>query len=55
VVVAIVEDEATVKRLRYRGRHVELHPENPEFLPIRVEPDAVVILGKVVEVRRYLD
>ncbi|MGB0579526.1 MAG: transcriptional repressor LexA, partial [Limisphaerales bacterium] len=29
IVVALVEDEATVKTLRVRRRRVELHPENP--------------------------
>jgi repressor LexA len=53
IVVALVEDEATVKRLRVRGGHVELHAENPAFPPI--VPEGVEILGKVVEVRRQLE
>jgi repressor LexA len=53
IVVALVGDEATVKRLRMRGRRVELHPENPDFDVI--VPDEVTLLGKVVEVRRYLE
>jgi repressor LexA len=48
-------DEATVKRLYIRGRHVELRPENPDFDPIVPGPGAMKLLGKVVEVRRYLD
>lgn len=52
IVVALVEDEATVKRFRRRGGRVELHPENPDFKVI--VPDQLVILGKVVEVRRHL-
>jgi repressor LexA len=56
IVVALVRDEATVKRLRLRGRRVELHPENPAFAPIIPESSADVrILGQVVEVRRRLD
>ena len=56
LVVALVEDEATVKRLRLRNRPdgekvVELHPENPAFDPILPDRE-VTILGKVVEVRR---
>jgi len=31
IVVALVEDEATVKRLRIRKGRIELHPENPDF------------------------
>jgi repressor LexA len=54
IVVALVGDEATVKRLRLRGRRVELHPENPDFEPILPDPDELMLLGKVVEVRRLL-
>lgn len=55
IVVALVEDEATVKRLRLRGRTVELHPENPAFDVIRIRPkDPFRLLGKIVEIRRYL-
>ena len=56
IVVATVGDEATVKRLRRVGRRVELHPENPAYKPIVPTPeDRLRILGKVVEIRRYLD
>jgi repressor LexA len=55
VVVAKVGDEATVKRLRLRGRRVELHAENPAYAPIIPEAEAVEIVGKVVEVRRRLE
>ena len=55
IVVALIEDEATVKRLKLRSGRIELHPANPAFDPIVPDPDAVRILGKVVEVRRYLD
>lgn len=55
VVVALVEDEATVKRLRLRGRRVELHPDNPAFGVLTPLPGTVTILGKVIEVRRFLE
>jgi repressor LexA len=57
IVVALVGDEATVKRLRLRGGRVELHPENPAFEVIVLEPEdeRVRLLGKVIEVRRYLE
>jgi repressor LexA len=55
IVVALVGDEATVKRLRLRRRRVELHPENPDFEPIVPDPGEVTILGKVVELRRSLE
>ena len=51
LVVALVDGEATVKRLRLRDGRVELHPENPEFAPIRSDRE-VTLLGKVLEVRR---
>lgn len=54
IVVAQVEEEATVKRLQMRSGQVELHPENPEFGVI-VPQGEVQILGKVIEVRRSLE
>jgi len=54
VVVALIGDEATVKRLKKVGRRVELHPANPGFKPIVPEPSGFRLLGKVIEVRRYL-
>ncbi len=38
IVVARLDDEVTVKRLRRNGSSIELLPENPDFDPIRVEP-----------------
>jgi repressor LexA len=56
IVVALVQDEATVKRLKLGAGRVELHPENPAFMPIVIAPDTEIrILGRVVEVRRKLD
>lgn len=55
IVVALVDDEATVKRLRIKKASVELQAENPAYAPIAVRPDRVVLVGKVIEVRRYLD
>ena len=37
VVVARVNDEVTVKRLKRRGSQVQLLPENPDFAPIEVD------------------
>lgn len=51
IVVAMVEDEATVKRFYKENGHFRLQPENPEMEPIIVED--VIILGKVVAVVRY--
>jgi repressor LexA len=55
IVVAMVDDEATVKRLRIARNRIELHPENPDFEPLVFSPDEVVVLGKVIEVRRYVE
>ncbi len=52
IVVAQIEDEATVKRLRRADGRVHLMPENAAFEPIVV--DDVLILGVVVGVMRKL-
>ena len=50
IVVALFEDEATVKTLRRKDGHIWLLPENPEFQPIN--GDCARLLGKVVAVVR---
>lgn len=51
IVVAMVEDEATVKRFYKENGHFRLQPENDDYEPIIV--NKVVILGKVVSLVRY--
>ncbi|MEE0252365.1 MAG: transcriptional repressor LexA [Acutalibacteraceae bacterium] len=51
IVVALIEDEATVKRLYRETDCVRLQPENDAFEPIYAKE--VLILGKVVSVVRY--
>lgn len=51
IVVALVDDEATVKTFYKENGHYRLQPENPTMDPIIV--DEVYILGKVVSVLRY--
>ena len=51
IVVALVGDEATVKRFYKENGHFRLQPENDAFEPIIV--DEVSILGKVVSRVRY--
>lgn len=52
IVVALLNDEATVKRLHHRSGETQLLPENPRFKPIPVGPeDDLRIIGKVVAVR----
>ncbi len=56
IVVAMVEGEATVKRLGRVGRHPALIAEHPAYPPIIVAPPSeITVLGRVVEVRRYLE
>ena len=52
IVVAMVEDSATVKRFYKENGHFRLQPENDSYEPIIV--DEVVLLGKVVSlIRNY--
>lgn len=52
IVVAMIEDEATVKRLSRQSGHIWLLPENDAYSPI--DGTYAQILGKVVAVvRRY--
>ncbi len=51
IVVALLGDEATVKRLDRRGGHVWLLPENDAYQPIA--GDEAQILGKVAAVVRH--
>ncbi len=56
IVVAMIEDEVTVKRFYRKGRKIELRGENPAFPPIHCAPGEkdLAILGRVVAVlRRY--
>jgi len=52
IVVAMVEDEATVKRFYKESGHFRLQPENDSMKPIIVS--SVVILGKVVSLFRKI-
>ena len=52
IVVALIDDEATVKRFYREKDHFRLMPENPDFEPIIVEE--MTILGKVAAlIRNY--
>ncbi|MEX0718026.1 MAG: transcriptional repressor LexA [Planctomycetaceae bacterium] len=51
VVVACVDDEATVKRLYYAPDRIELRAENPKYPPIEIGPEEAArfrIVGRVV-------
>lgn len=51
IVVAMIDDEATVKRLYREKDCIRLQPENPDFEPIYSKE--VSVLGKVIAVLRY--
>ncbi len=51
IVVALIGDEATVKRIFIEKDHIRLQPENDAFEPIIVKE--VVVLGKVISLLRY--
>ncbi len=55
VVVAMVDDEATVKVFHSDQGGIELHPRNRNYPILSPEPDRLVMLGKVIEVRRHLE
>ena len=52
IIIGMVDDEATVKRLLIKGDQVIFMPENPDFSPIY--PEKPMVLGKVVgSFRKY--
>jgi repressor LexA len=52
IVVALIEDEATVKRFFKEADHIRLQPENPRLNPILTKE--VSILGKVTGLLRRI-
>ena len=56
IVVALIDDEATVKRFFHEGRRVRLQPENEAMDPIYLSPQEAElrVLGKVAGVLRKL-
>ncbi|MEM9293687.1 MAG: transcriptional repressor LexA [Acidobacteriota bacterium] len=55
MVVALVDDEATLKRFYPEGEQVRLQPANPQMKPIFVPADQLRIQGVVVGLmRKYL-
>ncbi len=50
IVVALVGDEATVKRIYFEKDHIRLQPENDAFEPIIVKE--AIVLGKVISLLR---
>jgi repressor LexA len=54
IVVALINDEATVKRFYRRKDYAELRPSNPKYKPLRFSQGDLQIQGKVVGVQRKL-
>lgn len=56
IVVALIGDEATVKRIYRERDRVVLRPENPDFEPIRIDESSppLRLLGRVVGVYREM-
>jgi len=52
IVVALIGEEATVKRLAYVGKHVWLLPENPDYSPIDGNDCSIVGVVKALY-RKY--
>ncbi len=53
IVVALMHDQATVKRLHRTEGSIQLRPSNPSYEPIKVSGD-IKIQGKVLSVYRVL-
>lgn len=56
IVIALINDEATVKRFYQKGKTIQLKPENSTMKPIVIQEGQadVSIIGKVVTVIRQL-
>jgi repressor LexA len=52
-VVALIDNEATVKRYYRRREYVELRPAHEDMKPLRVKGGDFRIAGKVVGVLRH--
>ena len=57
IVVAMIDDEATVKRVYFEGKRIRFQPSNPRMAPIYVAEEdfrSTMILGVVVGVYRKI-
>lgn len=56
IVVALIDGEATVKRLEKKRGQIRLMPENDRYQPIELKPGMEnLIQGKVVSVQRFYE
>ena len=57
IVVALVNDEATIKRFFKRGKTIRLEPANPSMHPLIIAAgeEDVTIIGKVIALLRAIE
>jgi len=56
IIVAMLDDEVTVKRLEIKNNSIKLIPENEDYMPIEInEKSRFSIIGKVKGVVRWLN
>ena len=54
IAVALIGDEATVKRIYIKKTQIILKPKNKDMKPVAYNPDSVKIIGKVIGVVRKI-
>jgi SOS-response transcriptional repressor LexA len=52
-IVALINDEATIKRFDPQKNHIVLHPANPNYPPLLVKPSQLHIKGILVGLLRH--
>ena len=52
IIIALLDEEATVKRFFMEKEHIRLQPENPDYQPVIINKNDLYfkILGKVIAV-----
>lgn len=55
IVVALVDDEATLKRFYREGDHIRLEARNPKYASMVISSKHVAIIGKVIKIIRDID
>lgn len=55
IVVALVDDEATLKRFYREGDHIRLEARNPQYASMVISSKHVAIIGKVIKIIRDID
>ncbi|MBN8555901.1 MAG: repressor LexA [Deltaproteobacteria bacterium] len=55
IVVAMVEGEVTIKRLKKLNKEIWLQPENLKYKPKKITDSSFRILGKVIGLHRYFE